>query len=436
MEGRNREQDLFRKGELFMTAPPVLPSELFSTHRLPNGLQILAQNMPDMESAAVAFYVRTGSRDEHEGNLWGISHFLEHMVFKGTEKRDGDQITLDFNHMGAEFNAFTSFEETVYHARVLNEQLPNAIELLADMMRPRLDAEDFNRERDVIIAEITRSEDQPTSVAGRQFYQAYFDGSSLGHDVLGSRESIGAMSVEQMRAYARRRYAANNLILSVAGKLDWQQVLDLAEQFCGAWQVGDEGRDRALFTPTPTRKVIQRDLQQQLILFGYPFPEEQSKDYYAASMAADILGDGSGSRLYWNIVHQGLAEAAVTNYSPFDGLGMLVAYITTAPDKADAVLAVVREELASIERDGVHEDELARAKAKLIGHIVLDGESTMRRMLNLPHSWLVDGRLKTLEEDIADSEAVSVADVNRVFAEWPHQDRTVLLTMGPRDDIA
>jgi predicted Zn-dependent peptidase len=416
-----------------MTVPT---QQQFFTHTLPNGLQVLAQRMPDMESAAVAFYVRTGSRDEHDPALYGVSHFLEHMVFKGTARRSGDDITLAFNRMGAEFNAFTSFEETVYHARVLSDELPNAFDLLADMMRPRLDADDFARERDVILAEITRGEDQPTQVAGRQFYQTYFNGTSLGHDVIGSKESIGALTIEQMRAYFARRYAANNLILAVAGKLEWPQVVELATQHCSGWQMGDQGRVAEPFVPTPTRKHIPRELQQQHILLGYPFPAEESKEYYAAMMGADILGDSSGSRLFWNITHKGLAEAAISQYSPFNGLGMHFFYIGTAPDAAQDVLALVRAEIASIEADGVHEDELARAKAKLIGSTVLDGESTMRRMMNLPHSWLIDGRLKTIEEDIADIEAVTVEDVNRVFQHWPSTGRTVLLTMGPRDDIA
>jgi predicted Zn-dependent peptidase len=416
-----------------MTVPT---QQQFFTHTLPNGLQVLAQRMPDMESAAVAFYVRTGSRDEHDPALYGVSHFLEHMVFKGTARRSGDDITLAFNRMGAEFNAFTSFEETVYHARVLSDELPNALDLLADMMRPRLDADDFARERDVILAEITRGEDQPTQVAGRQFYQTYFNGTSLGHDVIGSKESIGALTIEQMRAYFARRYAANNLILAVAGKLEWPQVVELATQHCSGWQMGDQGRVAEPFVPTPTRKHIPRELQQQHILLGYPFPAEESKEYYAAMIGADILGDSSGSRLFWNITHKGLAEAAISQYSPFNGLGMHFFYIGTAPDAAQDVLALVRAEIASIEADGVHEDELARAKAKLIGSTVLDGESTMRRMMNLPHSWLIDGRLKTIEEDIADIEAVTVEDVNRVFQHWPSTGRTVLLTMGPRDDIA
>lgn len=418
-----------------MTAATPLRQEQFFTHRLANGLQILAQRMPDMESVAVAFYVRTGSRDEHDPALDGVSHFLEHMVFKGTARRDTEAITLAFNRMGAEYNAYTSFEETVFHARVLGDELPNAIDLLADMMRPRLDPDDFARERDVILAEITRGEDQPTHVVSRQFYKTYFADSTLGHDVIGSPESIKAMRVEQMVDYWQRRYAANNIILAVAGNLEWQQVVDLAEQHCGAWQQGEEGRATAPFTPVPQTRSIQRDLQQQHVLFGYPFPSEQSKDYYAAILATDILGDGSGSRLYWNITHKGLAEAAVTQYSPFDGLGLLFGYIGAPPNAAADVLALVRAEIDSIVADGVYEDELARAKAKLIGHTVLDGESTMRRVMNLPHSWLIDGRLKTIEEDIADIEAITVADVNRVLREWPGADRTVLVTMGPRDDI-
>ncbi len=416
-----------------MTAAPSQTT--FHTHKLANGLQVLAQRMPDMESVAVAFYVRTGSRDEHDPALNGISHFLEHMVFKGTARRNADDITLDFNRMGAEFNAYTSFEETVFHARVLGDQLPNAIDLLADMMRPKLGGDDFERERGVILAEITRGEDQPTHVAGRQFYQTYFNGTSLGHDVIGSPESISAMSIEQMRDYWRKRYAANNLILAVAGNLDWQEVVDLAQKHCGDWQTGEQGREASDYTPAPATRHIARDLKQQHVLMGYPFPAEQSKEYYAALMGADILGDGSGSRMYWNITHKGLAEAAMAQYSPFDGLGMMFYYIATTPEATPDVLSLVRDEIASIEADGAHEDELARARAKLIGHIVLDGESTMRRMLNLPHSWLIDGKLKTLEEDIADIEAVTVEDVNRVFREWPSAGRTVLLTMGPRDDI-
>src|SRR5215472_12257962 len=210
-------------------------------HTLPNGLQILGQQMPDLESISLCFHVRTGSRDEYDPAEFGVSHFLEHMVFKGTKSRSADDITLEFNMMGAEFNAFTSVEQTVYYARVLGEYLPRAIDLLSDMMRPRLDSQDFDMERNVILEEIARSEDVPTSQAYRKLLQTYFRGYPLGHEVLGTRDSIRELRVEQMRAYHTRRYSPNNMILAIAGNFDWQAVLDLAGEKCGAWGAGEAG---------------------------------------------------------------------------------------------------------------------------------------------------------------------------------------------------
>ncbi|MGZ3637812.1 MAG: M16 family metallopeptidase, partial [Ktedonobacterales bacterium] len=253
------------------------------THTLPNGLQILGQRMPDLESISVCFHVRTGSRDEHDPALYGVSHFLEHMVFKGTARRDAEQITLDFNKMGAEFNAFTSVEQTVYYARVLGDYLPDAVDLLSDMMRPRLDAQDFAMERNVILEEIARSEDVPTNQAYRKLLGTYFEGTSLSHEVLGTRQSIRELSVEQMRDYHARRYAANNLILAIAGNFDWERLVALAEEKCGAWTQGEAGRDAQPFVPaqSTSRVIVKPQQQQQIMLLAWPSVSEQDKDYYA-----------------------------------------------------------------------------------------------------------------------------------------------------------
>ncbi|MBV8821344.1 MAG: insulinase family protein, partial [Ktedonobacteraceae bacterium] len=166
---------------------------VFHTYRLKNGLQIVGQPMPDFESVAVSYYVRTGSRDEQDATIAGVSHFLEHMVFKGTKTLDWQQITLEFNKIGAELNAFTSHESTTYYARVLGEYLERAVALLSDMMYPRLAQDDFETEKEVIINEIARSEDQPYSFTYRRMMHTYFGDHPLGHDVLGSRESIHTM---------------------------------------------------------------------------------------------------------------------------------------------------------------------------------------------------------------------------------------------------
>src|SRR5712691_9311617 len=222
---------------------------VFHTHSLSNGLQIVGQSMPDFESVATSFYVRTGSRDEPDPGIAGVSHFLEHMVFKGTKTLDWQQITLEFNKIGAELNAFTSHEATVYYARVLGEYLTRAFELLSDMIYPRLHESDFEMEKEVIVNEIARSEDQPYNLAFRRMVQTYFGEHPLGHDVLGSRESIRNMRIEQMREYWNRRYAANNLILSIAGNFGWEQFVHLAEQRCSGWRTGGAGRNVEPYEP-------------------------------------------------------------------------------------------------------------------------------------------------------------------------------------------
>src|SRR6266705_4894517 len=229
-----------------MTESTATNGTVFYDHRLSNGLQIVGQPMPDFESVAVSYYVRTGSRDEPDLSIAGVSHFLEHMVFKGTKTLDWQEITLEFNKIGAEINAFTSHESTVYYARVLGEYLERAVELLSDMMYPRLVESDFETEKEVIINEIARSEDQPYNLAFRRMMQTYFGSHPLGHDVLGSRESIRNMRIEQMRDYWRCRYGTKNMILAVAGNFDWERFVALAEQYCSSWQAGDDER-----TPTP-----------------------------------------------------------------------------------------------------------------------------------------------------------------------------------------
>jgi predicted Zn-dependent peptidase len=410
----------------------------FYTHRMANGLLILGQRMPDLESVSVSFHVRTGARDEHDAALFGVSHFLEHMVFKGTQHRDAERITLDFNTMGAEFNAFTSVEQTVYYARVLGEYLPRAVDLLADMMRPRLDAHDFDLERNVILEEIARSEDVPTSQAYRKLLTTYFAGTSLAHEVLGTRESIREMAVEQMRAYHARRYAANNMILAIAGNFEWDELVALAEEKAGAWSNGEEGRQAAEFAPAQatSRVYVKPQQQQQVMLLAWPSVSMQDKDLYAAHLAAMVLGDGTGSRLFWNIFQKGLAETAVASISPFDNTGMMLTFLSTTPDHAPAVLELARAELKGMQEDGVQEDELRRAKDKLVSRTVLDGESAYSRMQDLAYTWVAEQRLRTIEEEMAEIEAVTVADVRRVLERFPLTERQVFTAYGPLEASA
>jgi predicted Zn-dependent peptidase len=409
---------------------------VFHTHTLSNGLQIVAQPMTDFESVAVSYHVRTGSRDEYDPGIAGVSHFLEHMVFKGTQTLNWQEITLEFNKIGAELNAFTSHESTLFYARVLREYLGRAVELLSDMMYPRLDEEDFTTEKEVIVNEIARSEDQPYNITFRRLMQTYFGEHPLGHDVLGSRESIRGMRIEQMRDYWQRRYAANNLVLAIAGNFDWDHVLSLAEKHCSSWRVGDIGRDTSHYEPAgPINKiVVDKNLKQQIMIIAMPAVDVKDPDYYAAVLGGSILGDNDGSRLYWNLLQRGLAESASGGVLAWEGAGLLLLEANSTPEEAPRVLKLLQAELGNLLDQGVYEDEMRRAKSKWISDIMLRSESTSSRMRSLANDWVTEGRLVTAEEEIERVEKVTIDDVMRALHRFPVRERQVLTTLGPLDE--
>ena len=377
--------------------------------------------------------MRTGSRDEPDLSIAGVSHFLEHMVFKGTKTLDWQEITLEFNKIGAEINAFTSHESTVYYARILGEYLERAVELLSDMMYPRLVESDFETEKEVIINEIARSEDQPYNLAFRRMMQTYFGAHPLGHDVLGSRESIRNMHIEQMRDYWKRRYAANNMILAIAGNFNWEHVVSLAEKHCANWHTGESGRQVVPYEPAqPINDIIvDENLKQQIMILAMPSVDLNDPDYYAANLGGSILGDSDGSRLFWNIYQKGFAESASAGIWSMEGTGMMIMEANSTPEEAPHVLKLLRAELNSLLEDGVYEDELRRAKDKWISSLVLSSESTFARMRSLANDWVTEGRLLSVDEEVERIEKVTVEDVMRSLRRFPMRDKQVLTTLGP-----
>src|SRR5438045_4124624 len=215
----------------------------FHTHRLPNGLQLIGETSPSARSAALGFFVRTGSRDEAP-DVSGVSHFLEHMMFKGTPRRTALEVNLDFDRIGASYNAYTSEENTVYYAALLPEYLPRGIDILADILRPSLRQEDFDMEKKVILEEIDMYEDQPGSVAWDRARRLYYGPHPLGNSVLGTKESVTALTRDQMQNYFTRRYAANNIVVSAAGNYDWDAFGRLASDACSGWNTGKVGGER------------------------------------------------------------------------------------------------------------------------------------------------------------------------------------------------
>ena len=420
------------------TPTQALQEGQFHQERLPNGLQLLGQYMPDVQSASACFYVRTGARDEDPA-LGGVSHFLEHMTFKGTPTRSYEDINRDFEEMGAENNAGTGHEFTYFYAKVLREYTPNLIALLADMMRPKLDSGDFDQERQVILEEIARYEDMPRFKISNYLMEHYFAGTGLARPVLGTNETISALSVEAMRTYWGHRYGANNMIFAIAGNFEWQAIRDQVAALCGDWAGGETGRTPIEARPDGRRYVYTRpDLQTQLVDIGFPGLSFSDPDRYAAEVLGTILGDSTGSRLYWEVQETGLAEGVGGDYMAMDGTGMLYVAASLQPAKTKRALAAIAESVQRLQHGPIGEDELRRAKTKLLSRLVMSGESTNSRMLSLAGSWVSIGKLETLEEQTAQIDAVTLDSLYRLRERVPLDSYQVTVLLGPvrEDELA
>lgn len=412
----------------------AVESRLQSTlldHKLDSGLQMIGQHIPGVESAASMFWVLTGSRDETPDQS-GISHFLEHMAFKGTATRTYTDINREFEEIGAENNAFTWLEMTAYYARVLGDKLPRAIDLVADVTRPRLDPADFDQERNVILEEIARHRDQPYSLVLDEFFQTFFPDQPLGRSTLGSPETIKALTVDDMRRYWEERYGANNMIFSIAGNFEWDDVISQVSRLTSSWHTNEVDRNRSLPHPAHTRHVMAGDRwNQEHIVLGVPSIKQGDRHYYTASVLNNILGDDTGSRLFWSVNQTGLADQVGSSIITFSDAGVLFVLAVTQPDKASETLRVIREEMSKLQTGIIENDELERAKIKLMTSTIIEGESTMARMMGLVDSWLARGRLEALEEVRAGIEAVTVEDINDLLATHPLTQNQVLTALGP-----
>lgn len=414
-----------------MSATATRQESRFYTHTLPNGLQLIGQEIPGVQSVAAVFWVCTGTRDEERSQM-GVSHFLEHMAFRRTERFTGAEIDRAFEEMGAEHNAATSWEMTYYWARVLREHLPRAIEILAELTHPLLDAESFDTERKVILEEIARYEDQPSHILISSFMRDFYGDHPLSMETLGTPDTINALKLEEMRAYWERRYGTSNMVFAIAGNFDWQEVISTLERLTDGWSRGTGGRAqrpprfRPAFHVYPTDKFVQEH-----IAFGTPMVSRADPRYYTAAVLATILGDDTGSRLFWSLNQTGLAEAASAQLLEFEDTGLFVVYLVTEPALAPRVLETARREVERIQRFDIDPDELARAKAKLNSSVIIGGESTNERVMSLISSWLTLGRLETLEEVRQKIDAVSLEDLRNLLNEYPLWPDQVIGASGP-----
>jgi predicted Zn-dependent peptidase len=403
----------------------------FHQRSLPNGLTIIGETSPAAKSAAVGFFVRTGSRDETP-DVAGVSHFLEHMVFKGTPRRSAADVNREFDRIGADYNAFTSEENTVFHASVLPEYLPQAVDILADIMRPSLRQEDFDTEKNVIIEEIGMYDDQATWAAYDKAKQLYFADHPLGNAILGTPQSIAALARDQMAAYHARRYGAHNVTVAAAGRFDFDKLVDLISSVCGGWEGGDSER-KGLRPAAANKKsgVVTKEkfLQEQLVLMS-PGPAAADPLRYSAATLAMIVGDDSGSRLYWALVDTGLAEGADTGFHEYDGAGAFLTMVSCDPDSAAENLATVEKILAEVQRNGVTAEELHQAKSKIGSRVVRGSERPAGRMQAIGAAWTYLGQYRSVDDELQAFDTVTVESIRELLDTFP-LDQVTELALGP-----
>ncbi len=407
---------------------------IFRRHTLDNGLEIVAECNDAAHSLGVGFFVRTGARDETD-EVAGVSHFLEHMVFKGTPRRTAEDVNREFDEIGAHYNAFTSEESTVYYASVLPEYQEASVDILADVLRPSLRDDDFNMEKKVILEEIQMYADQPPFLMDDHIKELHYGRHPLARSVLGTVDTVGALRVDQMRSYFESRYSPGNVFVAAAGRVDFDELVKQVAARCGSWTPHAAPRQTPPPGSTTTFKCVHRESStQQYILQLADAPACEDDDRYAAKLLATIVGDDSGSRLYWELVDPGLAETASLGHYEYQGVGMFYTWMSCAPEDAAENFARLQAVYRVAEAKGCTQDELDRARSKLKARIVLGSERPRNRLFNVGGNWMQRREYRSVADDLATVDAITLADVHAVLKKYP-LSRATTVTVGPLAEL-
>ncbi|KPL22744.1 MAG: hypothetical protein AMJ75_07490 [Phycisphaerae bacterium SM1_79] len=402
----------------------------FKKKELANGLCVIGEVNKSAKSAAVGFFVKTGARDETL-QINGVSHFLEHMLFKGTDKLSAFEVNEAFDRTGAEFNAATGEEYTIFYAKVLPEYLVEITKLWIELMRPALRDEDFDIEKNVIKEEIAMYQDLPSFDVMDRCRNLHFDGHPCGNSVLGSEDSITNLTSLQMCDYFMRRYAPNNMVLACAGNFEWGQICSIAEKFCSKWERQEAGRELEDCAGSKKKERIEKaNLAREHICLMSPGVSARDPRRFAAALLGVVVGDDVGSRYFWELVDKALAEAAAMQFGAMDGTGVFHSYIRCSSENVTKVLDTIKGIFRSLSLDGISEQELQKAKNKTLSALVLKNELPMGRLLDLGFNWMYLEQYRAIEEDINSIKAVTVEDVHSLIEQFDLGEFTQL-SIGP-----
>jgi predicted Zn-dependent peptidase len=399
---------------------------------LPNGLVVISETMPHVRSVSVGIWIRTGSRRETPGQN-GIAHFIEHMVFKGTERRSAEDIARSIDSIGGMLDAFTAKEMTCFNAKVLDEHLPIAFEIISDLvLRPRFDDQDLGKEKQVVLEEIKMELDNPDYLVHELFTQGFWPDHSLGRPILGTPETVRSFNGDSLFSCYRPWYAPDNMVITDAGHLEHARLVELVKKEFGGMPASGFSRHPDAPSPrAPIRVEKKRDLEQVHICIGVPAYPMAHERRFAAAVLNNILGGGMSSRLFQKIREQhGLAYAVFSELSPYSDTGMLTIYAGTAGETAAKVVDMVAAEFRAIKQTPVSEEELRRAKDHLKGSLMLSLESTRSRMSNLARQEMYFTRFYTLDELLVSIEEVTREELQSIAREFFRTDQIAVTVLG------
>jgi len=396
---------------------------------LPNGLRVATDTMPDVQSVSLGCWVGVGTRNE-AASVNGVAHLVEHMLFKGTRRRSAFRISEEIENVGGQLNAYTTREQTAYYAKVLHEDAPLALDILSDMIQhSTLDAEELVRERTVVLQEIGQSADTPDDIIFDHFQSTAYPGQAIGRPVLGSAEIVGALPREALVDYIAGHYGAPGMVLTAAGRIEHDRMVDLAMKAFGDLPSGAPPKpESASYTGGDFRE--DRDLEQMHLVLGFDGVGVHDPDFYAHSVLSTLLGGGMSSRLFQEVREKrGLVYSIYTFTGGYHDGGLFGVYAGTGEDEVAELVPVVCDEIAKVGAD-VTEDEVARARAQLKAGTLMALESTMSRCEQLGQQILIYDRPVPVEEIVAKIDGVDRDAVVKAASRL-RASRPTVAALGP-----
>lgn len=407
---------------------------MYQKHRLPNGVRVVAERIPYAYSAVIGIWIRTGSRFEDDSNR-GVSHFIEHLLFKGTENRTAKEIAEELEALGGTLNAFTAKEYTCYYAKVLAQHLPVAIDLLSDMLFNSLFAEaEIEKERNVVLEEIKMYEDTPDELIHDLFAANVWQRHPLGYPILGTVDSVSQMDRETILNYYHRHYIPENTVIAVAGNIDYHQVFSRLEAIFGKWSVPVKTNQRQE-PPVPKSGEVYypKDTEQVHFCLGTPSIAQDDSRIYTMIVLNSIIGGGLSSRLFQSIREErGLVYSIYSYHSSYVDAGLFSVYAGTGLDNTAEVVRLILQELGQIRDKGISHEELVKVREQIKGSILLSKESISNRMSRLGRSEICYNRIITSDEIVEGVAQVSEKEVQLLAESLFQKGKFSLTAIGPK----